>query len=722
MKNSSKILALIVSALVLFPAATWMDEGMWLLDSVDKLPLSKMKGHGLELTPQQIFNSHGTSLTDAIVLLPGGTGGFISSQGLIVTNHHIAFAGIQSLSSVHDDYLKNGFLAKTKAEELSTSYTAEIVTGIQDITTDVLSVATDGMSADERDKAIKKKMRDIEAAARGSSDDVYRASELYNGVKYSLFKFEVLKDVRLVYAPPSAIGNYGGEVDNWMWPRHTGDFALMRAYIAPDGKPAKYAKENIPYAPRAFLPVSSRGAVEGTFAMIMGFPGTTYRYREFPAVQLAHDESLPATIDLYQTRIDVVERMGKDDREVQIKYATKNRRIANTYKKQIGVLEGMRRSDFLNVKRKESEEFAAWASSSPERKSKYGSIIDEMNRETRDVQSVNRKNILYTNLTGAVEMLTVANRFITYTKRFPKDSLGNTLPPTENERAPVREFLSTLFKDFDLRVDKEMMVQMMLKSTNMPAGQQIEVLNKITGKNTGTALEQEVREYVSELYDDSKLTTKESCEKMLMKDADDILDDPFVRLMSKLSDEQAPVTAKVNAFNTAIGRLRGKYAEALLAWRNEPVSYPDANRTLRMTYGLVEPLNPRDAVQFSYVTGLGGIMEKETGEEPFVVPAKLKDLWQKKDFGSYADPKLGDVPVAFIANLDITGGNSGSPVINGKGELIGCSFDGNWEAVVGDYYFQQKYNRAINVDSRYMLFVLDKFAGAENIMKELVVK
>ncbi len=684
----------LLATCALFPAATWMDEGMWLLDSVDKLPLAKMKDHGLELTPSQIFNPDGTSLTDAIVLLPGGTGGFISNQGLIITNHHIAFAGIQSLSSVHDDYLKNGFLAKTKEEELSTSYTAEIVTEIRDITTEVLSVVTDGMSAEDRSKAIQKQMRTVEANARGTSDYTYRASELYNGVKFSLFRFEVLRDVRLVYAPPSAIGNYGGEVDNWMWPRHTGDFALMRAYTGPNSKPAKYAKENIPYTPRKFLPVSSKGAIEGTFSMIMGFPGTTYRYREFPAVQLAHDQTMPATIDLYQTRMDVVERIGKDDREIQIKYATKNRRIANAYKKQIGILEGMKRSGFLNLKKKENGEFAAWISSSPERQAKYGSLLKEMDDATKDLQSVSRKNIFYTNFTTAVEVLAIANRFITYTNGFPKDSLGKTLEPTEKERAPVRDFLATTFKDFDLRVDKEMMVQMMLKSAQLPVGQEINSLRRVTANNTGTALERRVRDYVNDLYDDSKLTSKASCEQLLLKDEEDILDDPIVAFMSALAEERAPVTAKVNAFNTAIGRMRTIYTAAWLLWKNLTATYPDANRTLRMTYGLVEPLEPKDAVTYSSMTSLGGIMEKETGEEPFVVPEKLKDLWLHKDFGTYADPKLHDVPVAFIANLDITGGNSGSPVINGRGELIGCSFDGNWEAVLGDYYFQSKYNRA----------------------------
>ncbi len=721
MKRGITFAFTIVTLCLLFPSAAWMDEGMWLLDSVEKLPLSKMKAHGLKLTAKQIFNPEGTSLTDAIVLLPGGTGGFISKEGLIVTNHHIAFAGIQSLSSVHDDYLKNGFLARTKDAELSTSYTAEIVRGIRDITSEVLGVASDTMSNEERAKVIQAKMRSMEAAAKGSSLHTFRASELYNGVKYYLFEFETLRDVRLVYAPPGSIGNYGGEVDNWTWPRHTGDFALMRAYVGPDGKAAKYAKENIPYAPRVFLPISSRGAVEGTFAMIMGFPGRTFRYREYPAVKLAHDESLPATIALFKKRIDAVDAIGKHDRAVEIQYASKIRRVANAYKNYIGTLEGMRRAGFLEIKENEFAEIGAWIEKSAERRKNYGGLLDEMKDATDTLQLINRRNIFYTNLTGGAELLNVANRFITFASNLPKDSTGRALEPTDKEREPVKEYLATFFKDFDIRVDKEMMVQMMLAHNDLPEDQRMETLKDIIGGETGVETERHIREYVEDLYDDTQLKTKESCQELLMGQTADILDDPLVKLMSQLGDEQLPVTAQVNEYNTTIGRLRGRYVEAFLAWKNLPVTYPDANRSLRMTYGLVEPLAPRDAVSYSSMTTLGGIMEKETGEEPFVVPQKLKDLWKKKDFGSYADPATGDVPVAFIANLDITGGNSGSPVINGKGELIGCSFDGNWEAVVGDYYFQHKYNRAINVDSRYILFILDKFEGAENILKELVI-
>lgn len=722
MKSRLISLTAAVCLLLLCTGASIFDEGMWLLDSVEKLPLSTFRGKGLELSPAEIYSTGGPSLKDAIVLLPGGTGGFISSQGLIVTNHHIAFAGIQELSSVQEDYLKNGFLAQTKSNELSTSYTAETVVSMKEITAEVLTAVNDTMSPDRRAKAIRNRMTELQNSASEQDGLTYRASELYNGVKYYLFGFEVLKDVRLVYAPPGSIGNYGGEVDNWTWPRHTGDFALMRAYVGPDGKAAPYAPDNIPYTPRVFFPVSSRGAVEGHIAIVMGFPGTTVRYRELDAVILAQEETLPMTVDLNKLRMDVIEEFGRNDRAVEIKYASKLRRLANFYKKNIGVLEGMKRSGFVDLKKKETEELKLYIANTPQLFERYGDVIPAMQAATREYRRINKKNLLLSNVRQGVELFGLANRFIGYAENPPKDSLGKVIPYTDKERKSLREFIGTMFKDHDSRVDREMLVRMILKSASLPEADRILHFDKIVGSRTGSGREQRVREYVDDLYRETMLTSPDRCEKLLRMDSDDILDDPFVRLARAVATEQEPVTAKVTAYSTTIGQLRAKYVAALLAWRNSPVSYPDANRTLRFTYGLVESLAPRDAVVYAAFTTLGGLIEKETGEDPFDVPPRLKQLWEQKDFGKYADHTLGDVPVAFIANLDITGGNSGSPVINGKGELIGCAFDGNWEAVVGDYLFQHRYNRSINVDSRYMLFVLDKFAGASHIIQELDIR
>ena len=709
-----KLMPLLLCALALFLsfAGRTMDEGMWLLDTIGKLPVSEMKKHGLELTPEQIYSANGPSLKDAIVLLGGGTSSFVSAEGLMVTNHHVAFGGIQSLSSVKEDYLKDGFWAKTREEELSTNYTAQIVTEIKDVTPEVLSAVNDTMSAEKRAAAIREKSREIETAAKGSSDLTCRVSDMYSGVSYYLFTFQAFTDVRLVYAPPSAIGNYGGEVDNWIWPRHTGDFSIMRAYVGPDGKPAKYSKENIPYKSKVFLPISAAGYEEGSFAMIMGFPGRTFRYREASSVELSRDESLPLTVDLYKSRMDIIDAASKTDRAVGIKYASKVRGIANTYKNYLGTLEGMRRTDLLDLKKKEEERFTAYVNSSPELTKKYGTLLSDMAKANAELKTFNQKSIYLNNLTGGVDIIRLANRFRTYAQ-------GSQ---TEKEQAAVREIVSSTFKNFDLNVEKALLAALILKGATLPPGQQVAALQEIYGKKTGAEREEEVKEFVDELYDETSLSTREKCEELLAKGGEKIVKDDYLKFVAKIDAEQTPITAKTSAYNATIASLRTKYVQARLSWKRGELVYPDANRTIRFTYGQVKMFKPRDAVEYDYFTTLSGVMEKETNEDPFTVPSKLKQLWQKKDFGRYADPKTGDIPVAFIADLDITGGNSGSPVINGKGELIGCAFDGNWEAVVGDYYFQPELNRTIAVDARYMLFVLDKYSGAQNILKEMVIR
>jgi hypothetical protein len=648
--------------LLLSSAGRTMDEGMWLLDTIGKLPVSDMKSHGLELTPEQIYSANGPSLKDAIVLLGGGTSSFVSPEGLMVTNHHVAYGSIQSLSSVKTDYLKDGFWAKTRDEELRTNLTAQIVTEIKDVTSEVLSAVNDTMSAGQRAAAIRERSREIERTAKGNSDLTCRVSEMYSGVSYYLFTFQALTDVRLVYAPPSAIGNYGGEVDNWIWPRHTGDFSIMRAYVGPDGKPAKYAKENVPFKPKVFLPISAAGYKEGSFAMIMGFPGRTFRYREASSVELARDETLPLTVELYKTRMDIINAASENDRSVAIKYASKVRGIANTYKNYLGTLEGMRRANLLDIKRKDEEQFTAYINASPELTKKYGTLLDDMAKANADLKTFNQKYIFLNNLTAGVDILRLANRFRTYAQ-------GSQ---SEAQKVALREVISTTFKNFDLNVEKQLLTALILKGADLPASQQVAALTDIYGDRTGTRRQQKVKDFVDDLYDDSDLSTPEGCEKLLEKGGEKIVKDDYLKFAAKI--------------------------------------------------GQVRPYKRRDAVEYDYSTTLTGVMEKETGKDPFIVPPKLKELWQKKDFGQYADPKTGDIPVAFIADLDITGGNSGSPVINGKGELIGCAFDGNWEAVVGDYYFQPALNRTIAVDTRYMLFILDKYSNAQNILKEMVIR
>ncbi|MBI4548155.1 MAG: S46 family peptidase, partial [Ignavibacteriae bacterium] len=712
-----------ITILCIFLFTAWIapDEGMWMLTQLEKLPWSEMKNHGLELTPEQIYNPDGTSLKDAIVLLGGGTSSFVSAEGLLLTNHHVAFAAIQSVSSVEDDYLKNGFYAKTREAELSIpTYTAQIVVSIQDVTDSALSVVSDTMTADARLKAIQAKSREIEKAAKGSSDDEYRVAETYSGVKYYLFGYEVLKDIRLVYAPPTSIGNYGGEVDNWYWPRHTGDFAFMRAYVDTNGKSAKYAKHNVPYKPKVFLPFSTKGYNEGSYAMVMGYPGRTFRYRTSYEIQLAKDEILPLTMELFKKRMDIITAAGEKNRALEIKYATRWRGMANTYKNYQGTLEGMRRANLLKQRLDQEEKFREFINSKPDLQAHYGTVLSDIAKTYEELQTFNKKQIVFGQIFSGSSMLGIANRLRNFANSFARDTTGR-IRPSETSLMEMKEFINTSYKNVEISVERELLRALLLKVSELPEDQQIQVCQRIVGKRTGEARENKVRDFVDDLFDDTKLKTQEGALKLLEKSADDIQDDEFVKFAMELDKDNSQLQAQVVAFNAKIGLLRAKLLEAWTAWKG-PDLYPDANRTLRLSYGTVQPYKPRDAVHYHYVTTLGGVMEKESGEDPFIVPPKLKELWENKDFGIYADSTLKDVPVAFTADLDITGGNSGSPIINGKGELIGLAFDGNWEAVVGDYLYQEPLNRAISVDARYILFILDKYSSAQTILNELVIK
>lgn len=715
MKTRRAFIAFTLILCTTFTART--DEGLWLLDAVHKLPLEQFKPNGYELTSDQIYSTNGTSIMNAIVLLPGGTGTYVSNSGLILTNHHIAFAGIQSASSVEEDYLRDGFWAKSHAEEIPTSYTAEIVVSMKDVTAEVVVGMSDTLTADERSKAITARSREIEKKAKEGSENLFRVSSLYNGVKYYLFEYEQLQDVRLVYAPPGSIGVYGGEVDNWTWPRHTGDFAFMRAYVGPDGKSAKYSKDNIPHTPRKFLPFSSKGAQEGAFSMILGFPGVTYRYREASSLQVSYEETMPFSIQLYRTRINVMVEAGKADRAVEIKYATKFRRLANTEKKFVGVIEGMRRADLIRAKQAEEQEFAAHIAADAACSAKYGTIFADLQAATDELRTFNKKNLLLSNINTGVDLLRIANRVLTFA-----DGIKDNVPPTDKERAAVVEFAASNLKDVDVNVDKEILVRLILMAADLPPGQRVELLDEIMGRSTAADREKRVRSFVNDLYEDTELTTVPGCEKLLSRDPKRFRKDEFVRFAEKFGKEFAPIQSRSNAFLARINALRMLYTEARLQWAGDRLVYPDANRTLRLTYGTVQSLAPRDAVFLNYLTSLRGVMEKETGEEPFIVPPKLRSLWEARDFGRYAEPKINDVPVAFLTNHDITGGNSGSSVINGRGEVIGTAFDGNWEGVVGDYVFQNHLNRSISVDSRYILFLLDKFSGARNVLEELAIR
>jgi hypothetical protein len=722
MKSRITLLALVLISVFVFPAWTSLDEGMWMLDQITKLPLDKMKNNGFELTPEQIYNPDGLSIKDAIILIGGGTASFVSPNGLILTNHHIAFESIVSVSTENEDRLKNGFLAKSYEEEIPVNnVAARLLVQMKDITLEVLSAVSDTMSLETRQKNINDKLREIEKREKGTTDYDCRAVDTFYGLKYYLFIYEVIEDIRLVYCPPNDIGNFGGEVDNWIWPRHTGDFAFWRAYVSPNGKGVKYSKENLPYKPKKFLPLSSKGFEEGSFMMIMGYPGRTYRYRTSYDVELAYNEVLPYTADIYKTQIDAVHSFTKTDRSKELQYAGFLQGIENTQKKFLGIEAGIKRTGLIQIKRNEEEEFLRYTMSDLDLNLKYGTVLIEMKRLIDELSQYNKKRILFGSINRSCEILKIARRFKDFVNNPTRIVDGKKPLHTETDYSTMKTYLADVYKGFNNDIDKELLTQLLLKAAELPAIQRIVAIDKIFGSKTGDKRNKSIREFVDDLYSETKLTSQEKAEKFLKEEDDDILDDEFVKFVQKLDKEDAVIKERYTKYETEIGAMRTKLMEALIHWKGDGF-YPEANRTMRFTYGTVKPFTPKDAVTFDYVTSLAGIIEKESSEDPFKVPPKLKELWEKKDFGNYTDKHINDIPVAFIANVDVTGGNSGSPIINGKGEVAGCSFDGNWESVVGDYYFDEPMNRTINVDSRYILFILDKFADAQNLLQEMVIK
>jgi hypothetical protein len=707
-------IAFFVAALSLtFISWRSVDEGMWLLN---RLPIQAMKEKGLTLPAEQIFSSTSPSLKDAVVLLGGGTGSFVSAEGLIITNHHVAYSAIQALSSVDHDYLTEGFLAKSRDEELPAgSYTASVNKEMIDVTAEVLSAVNDTMTTEQRTNAIQKKSRELEDTWKEKTKLDCHVTDMFSGLKYYLFTSEKLLDIRLVYAPPGSIGNYGGEVDNWIWPRHTGDFSIFRAYVGADDKPAKYSKENIPYKPAKYLPISGKGVQEGSFVMVMGYPGRTYRYRSSYSIALAQEETYPMTADLFKTQMDIYENAGNKDKAVEIKLANKFRRLANTYKNYKGMQEGIRKYRILEWKQGIEADFTKWLATIPDLQKKFGGVLADIGKQYAELQTFNKKQITMRSISLSGDLLRIATRFSSFAQS------KSAQEPSEGEISNLKEFVRDVYKDLDIPTDKEVMTALFLKAADLPAGQKIAPVEEIVDEKTGKDRVEAVRDFFDDLYSDSHLTSINGCDELMEKDADKIEDDHFVRLARELNQENRQIAERIAKFNTNINALRGEFIEAWSKWKGE-LTYPDANRTLRLTYGTVQGFSPRDAVSYYWETKLKGVMEKETGEDPFIVPPKLKQLYETKDFGNYADPKLGDVPVCFVSDCDITGGNSGSPVMNGRGEFVGAAFDGNWESITGDYRFDPPRNRMISVESRYILFILDKFAGAKNILQELDVR
>lgn len=701
------------------------DEGMWLLSLLNK-NAAEMQEKGFKLSSEDIYNINNSSIKDAIVGLGFEgrpfrhfcTGEVISDQGLFLTNHHCGFNAIQSHSTTEHDYLSDGFWAYNKKEELTNpGITASILVRMEDVSKEVLSKVNDEMSEEDRYKAIEKIAIELEKKAEEGTDYKANVKGMFEGNQYFLFVYEIYRDVRLVGAPPQSMGKFGGDTDNWMWPRHTADFSMFRIYTGADGKPAAFSEENVPLKPKHHLPVSTKGVEEQDFAMILGFPGTTNRY----LTSFGLEETMKITnknrYDVRTLKLDIMMTDMLKDAKVRIQYASKHAGSANYWKYSNEQNKALAKLNTMGHKQAIEKGYLDWANKKKKRSAKYGKALDMISKVYAErKEAMNASSYLREALFSGAEM----PMFSIKTGGLKTLLAADTVNAEAIEKAitGLRKAAKGFYKNYNMPTDQRLMAGMYkMYSENIAADQQPEIFKTIADE-----YQNDFAKFAENVYSTSVFATAESFNKFLDAPELEVLENDIAfQTGNSILKKYREVAAKVSVGADELNKGKRLFVDGLMQINKKQNLAPDANSTIRLTYGNVGGYTPKDGVYYNHYTTLKGVMEKEdpTSHE-FAVPAKLKELYNAKDFGIYAD-KNGNLPACFLTNSDITGGNSGSPVINGNGELIGTAFDGNSEAMSGDIDFEENLQRCINLDIRYTLFIIDKFAGAQNLIDEMTI-
>lgn len=708
-----KKLLLIGLAISMIMPNLFADEGMW-LPLLLKKKEADMQKNGMRISAEDIYNVNNASLKDAVMLFGTGcTGEFVSSQGLLLTNHHCGYSFIVSHSTVERDYLTNGFWAMNREEELPCKgLTITRLVYMEDVTKQVLNGVADNMSETERQKLIEQNIAQVKEKA--TKDNHYTAviKPFYYGNQYFMYVNEVFKDVRLVGAPPSNIGKFGGDTDNWMWPRHTGDFSVFRVYADKDGKPAEYSKDNVPYTPKKHLKINIKGVNEGDFTFVFGYPGTTKQFLTSDAVDYVQNVEDPTRIKLRTARLDVYNRAMNESPAQRLRYASKVASVANGWKKWQGEVRGLKRLNAIEKKKAFEKDFNAWA----ENNAKYKNVLSELKATYAEME---RANMSYTYLNEAVfasDLMIQVRKLGVVIASSDEASLGNN----------VLKFYAELLKYYandyknHRRVDKEIFVRAMSIFYNDYAKENYTWLRDIVKKDYNDNAEA----YFDYVYENSLLTSPEKAAKVFenfsKKNIKKLEKDPAFKLFTPIWMQYMEKDRFELAFyDDKVDSLYRIYVDGIMKKDTKKEFYPDANLTLRVAYGNIKTYQPKDAITYEAFSTIEGIMEKENPEiYDYVVEPKLKQLYEKKDYGIYANEK-GELPVAFIASNHTTGGNSGSPVLDKDGNLIGINFDRNWEGTMSDIMYDPSQCRNISLDIRYCLFIIDKFAGASHLIGEM---
>ena len=701
-----------LAAIAVFASSALADEGMWMLPLLQKMNAKQMKELGCQLSPKQIYNIN-NSLKDAIVQFGGGcTGEIISKEGLLVTNHHCGYGSIQKLSSVEHDYLKDGFWAMNRAEELPCEgLTVTFLKYMEDVTGDLEKAEKKAAKEFEGQenaeeligKAVAAKAEELKKAAEKKNPNcrVYIENFYNENVQY-LIVYKIYKDIRFVGAPPSSIGKFGADTDNWMWPRHTGDFSMFRVYADKNGEPAEYSADNVPLKTKNHLKISTAGVNEGDFTMIMGYPGRTTRFQTSPELrnQIALND---VRIAARTVRQDVMLEDMLADPKVKIQYASKYSGSTNGWKKWQGMKLAFEKLDIIGRAEQEEADFQKWADAKADRKAKYGNAITALAEAAAVGQE---ENIIYTYINESLARIELVNAAANVVANLTAAG-KNGLEGDAAWKAACGK-MQDFYKDYSESTDRKVAKALIrFYRDNVDSKWYPEIENFAT---------MDVDAYVDAMFDASVFS---SPEKLAAANAEALAGDPATAFLASLRGSLTKVIPAVMAGNEAAAAARKTYTAGLLEWKKGEPSYPDANFTMRCTYGTVKGYSPKDAVIYRHYTTLDGVMEKEDPDNwEFVVPAKLKELWKAKDFGKYGTED-GKMVTCFLSNNDITGGNSGSPIMNAKGELIGLAFDGNWESMSSDVMFEPDLQRCINVDIRYVLFIVDKFGGAKWLIDEM---
>lgn len=710
---------IILFALILVIISTVKaDEGMWLPAFLSQINIEKMQKMGLELTADDIYNINSSSLKDAVIALDGGscTGELVSPEGLFLTNHHCGYGEIQSHSTPDNNILKNGFWAKSKEEELANpGKTVTFLIRVEDVTNIIDSVLTVGMVENVREDSIESVSNRLETAAMAGNHYEAFVKDMYESNRFYLFVVEIFRDVRLVATPPECIGKFGGDTDNWMWPRHTGDFSIFRIYTAPDGKPADYSADNIPLKPRHFFPVSLKGYQEGDFAMVMGYPGSTKRYLTSDGVKYVMDVINDTRIDVREKKLDIIGHYMATSDTAKIQYATKYARSSNYYKYSIGQNKGVERLHVVEKKKVTEDKFSAWVNADDQRKAKYGETLKILSSAYSNTNDDKAGQYLNETLLRGPELFMMANRFVDLKNAL---AIQNSPDMVKQSADRLRIQMDEYFKDYHAATDQQLTAALThIYIEKVDPKYYPEFISTIKRKYKGN-----YEKWAKALFDKTVFADRKKIETLLNNPQKSvIINDPAYKISGELYEMRNRIAQENRADFENLEKGYRLYLGGLMDMEPDQEFYPNANSTMRLTWGKVGDYYPADAVHYDYYTTLKGYIEKEIpGDNEFDVWPQLKGMYNAKDFGKYAD-KDGTLHTCFISNNDITGGNSGSPVLNGKGELIGIAFDGNWEAMSGDIAFEPLLQKCINVDIRFVLWTIDKFAGASNLIDEMTL-